>query len=317
MQSAVIRKRGQPSSRSSSCSFHDILEALDPARYFERIGVPPYEWQAFVLDRIAEGARSIVINGARQGGKSTIVSGLPVWIQKHEPRTSSLVFATSERQSRLDIEKALDYVRRDRDIVVEALGADHIAFAGGGEMIALPSNERTIRGHSKPRVLILDEAARMDDSLVFGISPMLVDNPTCVEILVSTPAGKRGAFWRIWQDPSWLRVEVRAPWDIGRVKGELAIVPAEPEEAYRERRAREGIAAFYSPRHRDKAFMERELRIMGERWMRQEYLCEFVEAEDSAFSYDDIDGAFQAGRALAALFGPRLATTEPLFGGAA
>lgn len=96
--------------------------------------------------------------------------------------------------------------------------------------------------------------------------------------------------------------------------GRPVLVEAEPEERYRERRAAEGIHAFHSPRHRDRAFMQEELDTIGERWFRQEYLCEFVEAEDSAFNYDDIDAAF--GAAVAPLGSALIGTASPLTGAA-
>lgn len=39
-------------------------------------------------------------------------------------------------------------------------------------------------------------------------------------------------------------------------------------------------------------FLEDEKRTMGERWFRQEYLCEFVDVNDSLFDRDVIERAF-------------------------
>jgi hypothetical protein len=37
--------------------------------------------------------------------------------------------------------------------------------------------------------------------------------------------------------------------------------------------------------------LEEERRTMGDRWFRQEYLCEFTEAEDGVFDMDLVRGA--------------------------
>ena len=40
-------------------------------------------------------------------------------------------------------------------------------------------------------------------------------------------------------------------------------------------------------------FLEEERATMGERWFRQEYLCEFVEADDAVFREADVYGCLR------------------------
>ena len=40
-----------------------------------------------------------------------------------------------------------------------------------------------------------------------------------------------------------------------------------------------------------KAFLEEERAVMGDWWFRQEYLCEFVDTEDSLFSRELVEAA--------------------------
>lgn len=280
----------------------DLVETLDPTRYFLRLKVSLYLWQAFILNAVAQGYTRIIINGARQAGKSTDVAGIPLLIHKALGPGLSLVLASSERQSNLDIGKILDYVGRDNELIPAGIGSDHVTFEDGANIVALPATEKTVRGHSAPQVIILDEAARIPDALYFGgIRPMLTDNPRCVLVMLSTGWGKRGVFYNTWMHPvgNWLRVEVKAPWDI--VGGRLE--PAMPEEEYQKIRAAEGIHAFYSPRHADRAFMKEELEIVGERWVRQEYLCEFVDNMGGFFNMDAVRGALQG--STKPLFSPR------------
>jgi hypothetical protein len=221
------------------------------------------------------------------------VSGIPLEMRKIFGPGLSLILASSERQSKLDIEKVLEYLNQDPEIYINNQGADHVVLGDSSKMTALPATEKTVRGHSSPIVIILDEAARIPDELYYGgVRPMLTENPLCVLVMLSTGWGKRGAFYETWNDPveeeDWLRVEVRAPWDIAR--GEL--VPAMPEAEYRALRAREGIHAFYSPRHRNKKLLTAELKTVGERWFRQEYLCEFVDTLGGFFDMEAVRASF-------------------------
>ena len=319
MQRNDIQTQERQLSRRSKTSIADILEALEPSRYFERIGFGLYPWQEYVFNLIAKGCSTIAINGARQAGKSTIVAGLPVQAESRfsdgKKNNYSLVFASSEDQASLVIRKAYDFIIADKRLSIDTAGSDHIVFGTGGTIKALPSTEKTVRGHSSPLFIIMDEAARMPDELVYAVSPMTVDNPKCSTVYISTPAGKRGVFWHLWNNPSIARVEVKAPWDIIRDSRGPRIVRAEPEEAYQAHKAKEGIAGFYSPRHHSLKFMTDQLDLMGERWVRQEYLCEFVESEDSVFRYDDIDRAIEAGKEVVPLFSDAIPIAETLFAG--
>ncbi len=63
------------------------------------------------------------------------------------------------------------------------------------------------------------------------------------------------------------------------------------------------IAAEDCPRI-PRAWLEQERAAVGDWWFNQEYLCEFLEAEDQLFRHDDIMAAFDSG-------------LTPLFGGSA
>jgi hypothetical protein len=57
-----------------------VYNALNPAEYVRALGFTPFDWQAEMLK---SGHKRKVINGARQSGKSTIVSAKPCHIAKH------------------------------------------------------------------------------------------------------------------------------------------------------------------------------------------------------------------------------------------
>ena len=89
-------------------------------------------------------------------------------------------------------------------------------------------------------------------------------------ILLSTPFGKRGFFWREWSKSgsSWKKIK---------------------------------ITANQCPRI-SQGFLEEERLALGDWWFRQEYLCEFSENIDAYFSYDEIHDAISD--EVKPLFGP-------------
>jgi hypothetical protein len=76
--------------------------------------------------------------------------------------------------------------------------------------------------------------------------------------LMSTPHGKRGFFHQEWaRGAGWTRVRVRAD--------ECPRIAAE--------------------------FLEEEKATMGERWFRQEYMCEFTDVTSGVFDVDLVERA--------------------------
>jgi hypothetical protein len=129
----------------------------------------------------------------------------------------------------------------------------------GSRIVALPGKEETIRSYSGVRLLIVDEAARVPDPVYFSVRPMLAVSHGRL-LGLSTPYGTRGWWYEAWrgQEP-WERYEVPAT--------ECPRIPA--------------------------AFLEEERRTIGDWWFRQEYGCEFLDAESQAFARADVDRAFE------------------------
>jgi len=267
----------------------ELLYALSPYHYVRSLGFAPYEWQRDVLK---SPHKRKVINGARQAGKSTIVSAKPCHVAKYYPKSVSLIVAATEQQAFYDMEKVKDFIAHDKTYPEIDRESDRlVTLANGSWIMVVPATEKAARGPSAPRLILLDEASRIED-IVYrsGIIPMLTDNPECELISISTPNGRQGFFFKSCNNPKWERYEIRAPWKV--IDFEFRLEPAEPEEEYRRECAEKGILAYDSPRHRDKAEQEFNLDEMGPLMYRQEYGPEFVEPEDQVFSYDDIERMF-------------------------
>jgi len=108
-------------------------------------------------------------------------------------------------------------------------------------------------------MILEDEASQVKDEFYYAVLPMLIVN-NGVFIAMTTPYGKRGHFFREWQDggDDWKRIEIPAE-KCPRIS---------PEE------------------------LERQRRSLGSMFFRQEFCCEFVETTDQVFSYDTVKKAF-------------------------
>ncbi|MDQ5829410.1 MAG: hypothetical protein M3324_05970, partial [Actinomycetota bacterium] len=85
-----------------------------------------------------------------------------------------------------------------------------LELENGSRIVTLPGSEKTIRGFSGTSLLILDEAARVEDELYFAIRPMLAVSGGAM-MMLSTPYGKRGVFYEEWSSgEGWERYEVPA-----------------------------------------------------------------------------------------------------------
>jgi hypothetical protein len=237
-------------------------EANDANAFAERIGFSPDPWQ---LDFLRSSEKRIILNCCRQSGKSTVTSILATHTAFYVPSSLTLVASPSERQSaellrkiRENFESLPDAPKFETDSVLK------FETEQNSRVIALPLAIKNLRGFSKPDLIIVDEAAFIEDSLFHALSPMLAINPQARLILLSTGNGKRGFFYEIWRngdENEWLKIK---------------------------------ITACECPRISEE-FLESERRTMPDFLFRQEYFCEFTDAQTQIFSSADIQRALNDG----------------------
>jgi hypothetical protein len=231
-------------------TFSETAHALDPVLFArEELGFIPDPTQAALMMDLR--ARTL-LNCTRQWGKSTTTAIIATHQLKYGCRGDLLmVVSPSARQSGELIRKIAEFTRRIR---IEPRGdGDNemsILYPNGSRVVGLPGQDGTIRGFSAVRLLIVDEAARVADATYRAVRPMLAVGGGKL-LVMSTPHGKRGFFYKEWMHggPRWRRIEV---------------------------------SATKCPRI-SAAFLEDERLSQGEWSFRQEYLCEFVDAEDQFF----------------------------------
>ena len=194
---------------SASTLAADLALALDPAAMLERAGVVPDPWQAALL---RSGSPRILLNAARQSGKSTTTAGVALHAALYRAGSLVLLLSPSQRQSQELFRKCLDlYAALGRPVMPAAESALRLELGNGSRLVALPGKEETVRGFSGARLLVIDEASRVADGLYYAVRPMLAVSGGRL-IALSTPWGKRGWWYEAWENggPEWQRFKVTA-----------------------------------------------------------------------------------------------------------
>jgi hypothetical protein len=135
-----------------------------------------------------------------------------------------------------------------------------LELENGSRIISLPGSEKTVRGLASVDLIVIDEAARVDDDLLAATRPMLaVSNGSLFAL--TTPAGKRGWFYEQWlHGAGWQRISIKST-DCRRI---------------------------------DPAFLEAERDALGPLLFGQEYLCEFYDDGMQVFATELIERAMRS-----------------------
>jgi hypothetical protein len=235
----------------------DLARALDPVVFAGDCGLTPDRWQAELLRSTA---RRALLLCSRQSGKSTVTALLALWVALFEAGLVVIV-SPSQRQSAemlRTIKGFLAHLKGGPSIVAES--ALKLEFANGARILALPGTEKTIRGIAGAALIVIDEAARVEDELLAAVRPMLATAKGGGRLIsLTTPAGKRGWFYEAWHgDNTWQRIKVSAS-DCPRISQE---------------------------------FLDEELRELGAQRFSEEYGLEFLDPDESVFPTEIIAAAF-------------------------
>lgn len=228
-----------------------------PAALMEQAGLYPDPWQRAMFE---SQSRRVLLLCSRQSGKSTSTAAMMLAQTLSAPKQLALLVCPAERQSKEYLHDKVMPLYEPQRATMPAVSEStlHLELANGSRIIALPGNETTLRGYSGAALIVLDEAARIPDSLYYSLRPVLAVSGGRL-LAMSTPFGKRGWFHEEY-------TEGGGDWD--RVK----------------------ITAEECPRITP-AFLAEERRRLPKMWYDSEYGCEFTETVDSVFSYEDIQAA--------------------------
>jgi phage FluMu gp28-like protein len=225
--------------RRTARTAEPVADAATFAR--TRLGFIPDTKQLEVLESTA---RRGILNCSRQWGKSTVTAAKAVHRAYTRPGALVLVASPSERQSAEFLRKASELVRR---LKIRPRGdgdnATSLQLPNGSRIVGLPGTEATVRGFSAVSMILIDEAARVQDEMYRALRPMLAVGDGDLW-LMSTPCGQRGFFYEAWRDggEEWMRVSVPAT-ECSRI---------------------------------GRAFLDGECGAMDSATFSQEYMCEFT-----------------------------------------
>jgi hypothetical protein len=236
----------------------DLMLTLDRVAFAQKAGLEPDSWQRDLLESSSD---RVLLNCCRQSGKSTMTAIVALHRALYHPGSLILCLAPALRQSQELFAKIAGFYR-DLGRPVSPIGERKLSLEleNGSRIITLPGTEKTIRGFSGVSLLIVDEAARVEDELYFAVRPMLAVSGGTL-IMLSTPYGQRGIFYQEWtggDSREWQRFRVSAD-QVPRISPE---------------------------------FLSEERRALGSRWFEQEYMCVFGELEGAIFSREAIDRMF-------------------------
>ncbi|MDP9476348.1 MAG: terminase family protein [Actinomycetota bacterium] len=233
----------------------DLKLALDRVSFASSLGLDPDPWQERLL---RSNSQRVLLNCSRQSGKSTMSGVIALHRALYFPGSLVLCLAPSERQSKELFAKVSESYRHLRGTPAPAsdrkLG---MHLPNGSRIEALPGSEKTVRGFSGAALLIVDEAARVDDELYYAVRPMLAVSGGSL-MMLTTPYGKRGVFFEEWTGPhEWDRYEVPAR-ECPRISPE---------------------------------FLAEEREALPSYIYRQEYECSFEDTEDQIFTHEMVQAA--------------------------
>ncbi|MGA8613438.1 MAG: terminase family protein [Xanthobacteraceae bacterium] len=237
---------------STVSSLREIAYRVDPVLWVrEVLQITPTPWQEEFL-RAPRGA-SILALTARQVGKTTTAAWAIAHAMLFTPGSLSVIACPAQRQS-------AEAVRRVRG-VLEKTNAKFVSvnvygleLDNGSRVMALPSDDDTIRGLTVDAWIVADEAARLDEDLIAALRPMRARRPQARFAMLSTAWSHADPFWTAWSsdNPSWIRLKATA---------DMPDAPFTPE------------------------FLEQERRNLGEQTYKREYLGIPGGSEASPFTW--------------------------------
>ena len=276
-------------------SFRDLERGLSRSSYAISCGFYPYAWQTAVLE---SHAKFKIIDGARQSGKSTIVSVIPAHKAKYKSKSLSLVIAPTRAQANEDMLKIKELMSKDPSYpTLLKNSAFEVTLSNKSRIVVVTATDKAARGYSAPDIILVDEASRVPDTVYSSaVLPMQTASPEDFElILISTPYGKQGFFYDCWANSEvYEKFEIRAPWSVDE-RFPTRLFEAIPEEQFARMRSEQGIYGGYSPQHKSYEQQVEILRQQGTLIYQQEFLGEFVDRNDAVFRRADLDRAFFPG----------------------
>jgi hypothetical protein len=236
-----------------------LARFLDPVALALDVGIVPDPWQAELLR--TRPRRSLLLC-SRGSGKSTVTALTALWTAIYEAPALIVIVSPSQRQSQ-EMFRTLMLFHSKLAGAPAAPDESKLRaeFSNGSRILALPGTEKTVRGLQGVAMVIIDEAAGVEDELLAAVRPMLATSKDGGRLIaLTTPRGKRGWFFEAWTGTgNWTRIEVPA-----------SACPRISQE-----------------------FLDEEMKALGALIFSEEYLLEFRDNEECVFPLAIIKAAFK------------------------
>lgn len=165
----------------------------------------PYQKEFFLNNK----KRKIWISG-RQLGKSFTIAGILCYKALSKKNGLSLCISTGARAAAEIIRKCAQFAEAIKVLTNGAIdytqSFDSIKFSNGCRVLSLPSSTdgANLRGFSAQCVCV-DESAYIShlDTILQAINPTLTRDKESELILTTTPAGKNGYFYKLYEDAKY------------------------------------------------------------------------------------------------------------------
>ena len=129
------------------------LVTEDRVEFARSVGIDPDKWQK---DLLKSEAPRVLLNVARQAGKSTIAGLIGLHRALYHPRSLILILAPAERQAKELFSKVAEAYRTLGHIMpADSYRKMGMELINGSRIEALPGTEKTVRGFSGVDLLIV------------------------------------------------------------------------------------------------------------------------------------------------------------------
>lgn len=204
----------------------------------------------------------LIVCCTRQWGKTSVAAIKALHFAWSRPNSEVLFASASLNQSAemLRLFRRFALLLTGKPCKGDGIHGASTILPNASRIVALPQSPRTVRGHSAPNLIVVDEAAFVDDEMHNALTPMLAASNGQLW-LMSSPNAQSGEFYKIWHGnfPEWKKYSVTAT-DCPRISPE---------------------------------FLASERRLKGETVFRREYLCEFVAGARQVIDRATIENAFR------------------------
>lgn len=177
-------------------------EVIEPAM---NITLDPWQIR-FLKDR----SKSILLNCHRQSGKSFMTAVKTLWTALFIDNSLTVLFSPTQKQSNELFRKVRNLIHLvpAYENMLKIDNVTSLELSNGSRVESLPATNWTVRGYTA-NLVVIDEAAGVDDRLYAAVSPMLLERDGQF-VQMSTPHGKLGRFWEDYNRDHWKKYEIKA-----------------------------------------------------------------------------------------------------------